>query len=105
MVKNKISTQVIIVGAGPAGAGTSIYLTKAGIPHVILEKEVFPRDKVCGDSCSRRTGYVLRKANPQWLEEIFQQSEQFTPTRGAMFMSPNGKALSIPFSRNNLPPG
>ena len=50
-----IKTQVIIVGAGPAGAATSIFLSKAGISHVILEKEKFPRDKVCGDACGGKT--------------------------------------------------
>ncbi len=50
-----LNTQVIIIGAGPAGAGTSIFLTKAGISHVIIEKENFPRDKICGDACSGKT--------------------------------------------------
>ncbi len=38
-----LNTQVIIIGAGPAGAGTSVFLTKAGIPHIVIEKEIFPR--------------------------------------------------------------
>ena len=71
MSVQKLETKAIIIGAGPAGAGTSIYLTQAGIPHVIIEKETFPRDKVCGDACSGKTAFVLRKANPGWLQEIF----------------------------------
>ncbi|MEJ7738092.1 MAG: NAD(P)/FAD-dependent oxidoreductase [Chitinophagaceae bacterium] len=103
MTPIKIETPVIIIGAGPAGAGVSIYLTKAGIPHVILEKESFPRDKICGDACSGKTAFVLRKANPQWLAEIFQQGEQFLPSHGIIFVAPNGKALSIPYKADRQP--
>lgn len=91
------------MGAGPAGAGTSIYLTMAGIPHVILEKEAFPRDKVCGDACSGKTAFVLRKANPEWLEEIFRQEDKFMPSNGIVFVAPNGKALNIPYNPNRAP--
>jgi len=101
----KIRTQVIIVGAGPAGAAASIFLSKAEIPHLILEKEKFPRDKVCGDACGGKTAFVLRKADPHWMQEIFQQSTQYMPTHGALFFSPDGRSLSIPFSRNNVLPG
>lgn len=41
--------QVIVVGAGPAGSATAYHLAKAGVDVVILEKNSFPRDKVCGD--------------------------------------------------------
>lgn len=99
----QLETSVIIVGAGPAGAGTSIYLSKAGIPHVIIEKETFPRDKVCGDACSGKTAFVLRKANPEWLQEIFQDEKSFTPSHGIVFVAPNGKALNIPYNPNRQP--
>lgn len=101
----KIKTQVIVVGAGPAGAAASIFLSKAGIYHLILEKERFPRDKVCGDACGGKTGFVLRKADQQWIREIFETSNQYTPSHGALFFSPDGKSLSIPFSRKNVPDG
>jgi len=98
-----IETTAIILGAGPAGAGTSIYLSKASIPHIIIEKDLFPRDKVCGDACSGKTAFVLRKANPEWMQEIFRQSEKFTPSHGIVFVAPNGKPLNIPFNPNKQP--
>ena len=36
-------TDVLIIGAGPAGAVASAYLNKNGINVLVLEKEVFPR--------------------------------------------------------------
>ncbi len=40
--------QVIIVGAGPAGAYLAYLLATAGIKTLVLEKERFPRYKPCG---------------------------------------------------------
>jgi geranylgeranyl reductase family protein len=40
---------VIVVGAGPAGAATAFHLARAGIDVLMLDAASFPRDKVCGD--------------------------------------------------------
>ena len=46
---------VIIAGAGPAGATTAYYLkrTNPALRVALLDKATFPRDKFCGDAwCS-----------------------------------------------------
>jgi len=45
---------VIVVGAGPAGAAAAYHLASAGIDVLLLEKSAFPRDKVCGDGLTPR---------------------------------------------------
>lgn len=40
---------VVVVGAGPAGAICSLYLAKRGYKVLVVEKQRFPRNKVCGD--------------------------------------------------------
>jgi geranylgeranyl reductase family protein len=45
---------VIVVGAGPAGATVSHYLAKQGLQVLTLEKTAFPREKVCGDGLTPR---------------------------------------------------
>jgi flavin-dependent dehydrogenase len=39
----------LIVGAGPAGAATAIWLAQAGWRVVLVEKHAYPRNKVCGE--------------------------------------------------------
>ncbi|MEA1876975.1 MAG: FAD-dependent monooxygenase, partial [Bacteroidota bacterium] len=45
----KDDSQILIVGAGPAGIATALFLAKKGIPSKLIDKEFFPRDKICGD--------------------------------------------------------
>ncbi|MFY9241909.1 MAG: FAD-dependent monooxygenase [Polaribacter sp.] len=44
-----IKTDVCIIGAEPAGASTALMLAQLKIPHYIIDKANFPRDKTCGD--------------------------------------------------------
>src|SRR5438067_1076768 len=40
---------VAIVGSGPAGASCAAFCAMAGLRTLLLEREKFPREKVCGD--------------------------------------------------------
>lgn len=95
-MQNEISP-VVIIGCGPAGVSASIFLSKQGINHVVLEKDKFPRDKICGDGFSGKTCFVLRKANLDYIEEIFEKDQEFLPTHGIRFSAPNSNFIDIPF--------
>jgi len=53
--------QVIIVGAGPAGAACAKILHEAGIAVLILEKEKLPRNKICSGVLFGQTQELLQK--------------------------------------------
>ncbi len=44
-----IVADVVVVGAGPAGAATAYHLASLGVEVAVLDKATFPRDKICGD--------------------------------------------------------
>lgn len=50
---------VVIIGSGPAGAYCAYSLAKYGIKVLIIDKEKFPRDKVCGGGISQKTIDIL----------------------------------------------
>ena len=48
-IKQSNDYDVLIIGAGPAGAVAAFYLARAGHKVCLVDKQCFPRDKVCGD--------------------------------------------------------
>ena len=51
----------IIVGAGPAGSSAAIYCSKVGLNTLLLDKSIFPRDKICGDALSGKSVKILEE--------------------------------------------
>jgi menaquinone-9 beta-reductase len=102
-------TDIVIIGAGPAGCSTSLFLAKQGIPHTIIDKAIFPRDKVCGDALSGKSVFVLNQLDPEIIPSFDRQKGQFMESWGVKFVAPNGKSIDIPFksdlSQEKLPPG
>jgi len=52
MLRAAPSADVVVVGAGPAGAATAILLAGDGYQVILLDRARFPRDKVCGEYLS-----------------------------------------------------
>jgi flavin-dependent dehydrogenase len=68
-----IETQICIVGAGPAGLSVAMNLNKLGVDCVLIDKEQFPRDKVCGDSFNGQVTHLLNRLDPNYLKEMEEQ--------------------------------
>lgn len=43
------SCDVLVIGAGPAGASAACALAQRGVSVIVADQRAFPRDKVCGD--------------------------------------------------------
>ena len=52
---------VAIVGGGPAGSACAIVCAQNGLRTIVLEREKFPREKVCGDCLNPACWPVLRR--------------------------------------------
>src|SRR4029450_10457394 len=54
-------TDVLIVGAGPAGCVAAIVLARAGVRVQLIDRARFPRPKLCGDTINPGTLAMLRR--------------------------------------------
>jgi len=54
-----LTTEVLVVGGGPAGAAAGYWLAKLGHDVTIIERKAFPREKTCGDGLTPRAVYHL----------------------------------------------
>lgn len=55
------AAEVVVVGAGPAGAAAAITLADRGRSVVLIDQSQFPRDKPCGDALWGRAVKILRE--------------------------------------------
>ncbi len=62
------ATDVLVVGAGPAGSATAAWLARLGVDVLLTDAAVFPRDKTCGDGLTPRAiGELERLGLGDWL--------------------------------------
>jgi menaquinone-9 beta-reductase len=52
LIGRRRDADVAIVGAGPGGAALAAILSRAGLDVALIDRDTFPRDKVCGDFLS-----------------------------------------------------
>jgi geranylgeranyl reductase family protein len=62
------TTDVLVVGAGPAGSAAATWAARLGLDTVLVDAAVFPRDKTCGDGLTPRAiGELQRLGLEDWL--------------------------------------
>lgn len=91
------ATDVVIVGAGPAGVTASLLLCQAQVPHVLVDKAVFPRDKVDGNVHGKKVIEVLNRLDPAYFPELMARGDQVLGGNAARVFTPNGKSFSLRF--------
>jgi flavin-dependent dehydrogenase len=90
-IENRKS-KIVVVGAGPAGASLSIRLAKKGFEVCLVEREKFPRQKLCGEFISPEC--LRHFEDLEVLDEMLSVGgERITET---IFYAPNGKSVAVP---------
>jgi len=83
-----MSPDVLIVGGGPAGSIAALVLARAGVGVTILDRAVFPRDKLCGDSVN--PGAMALLARHGLAAEV---EGRAVPVSGMLVTGPGGAAV------------
>src|SRR5688572_26494258 len=96
MTARPTSTDVLVVGAGPAGSAAAAWSARLGLDVVLADAAVFPRDKTCGDGLTpRAVGELQRLGIEDWLRAR-------TVNRGLRAHG-FGQTLHLPWPGGTLP--
>ena len=91
-----LGTDVLVVGAGPAGAATAAWCARAGLDVVLADAAVFPRDKPCGDGLTPRAVAELHRLGlGGWLRTC--------PVNWGLRATGFGRQLYLPWPGGSLP--
>jgi len=83
-----VTTDVIIVGAGPAGAATAILLAEHGLSVRLLDRARFPRPKICGEYLSPEAPRLLDR-----LGALKAVDGVASALKGMRITAPDGRTL------------
>ncbi len=89
---------LIIVGGGPAGASAALYAHRQGLKTLLIEKDKFPRDKICGDALSGKSVAILQELD--LLDKVRALPGAFIQT--IVFGSPEHTHLRVDLQEHDL---
>lgn len=92
---------VIISGAGPAGCTAALALGSSGLRVALIEKERFPREKVCGDAIPAYVPKVLNTINPEYAV-AFKGLGEKEAADACRFVAPDRKTIELKFPENGF---
>jgi geranylgeranyl reductase family protein len=88
----KQSHDVIVVGAGPAGATLAYELAKRGIGVLVLEKEKLPRYKCCAGGVTSKAAKLLNFDISEVVEDVIYEAN-FTFNLGSSYLGQHSQPL------------
>jgi len=97
-LKRDLQTEVLVVGAGPAGCVAALELARQGIDVLVVDRSQFPREKICGDG--------LLEDSLRTLESVGLSSavkEKAHTIRSILFVAPNGTECELEGDFYTLP--
>jgi geranylgeranyl reductase family protein len=85
-----MTADVLVIGAGPAGAAAAITLARRGIDVLLVDKAAFPRNKVCGDALIPDALAALAALG--LTDEVLPDAR---PVNGIAAYAPGGRAVDL----------
>ena len=91
-----LKAEVCIIGAGPAGSTTSLFLSKYGIKSILIDKQSFPKNKVCGEGIRGQVENVLKLIDAKLVKKFNELSKQLDNLKVTLS---SGFSLTTSFSK------
>ena len=92
---------LLIAGAGPAGCTLALNLAQKGLHIAIIEKDFFPRNKICGDALSGKVLSVMKRLPGSIYDDFLKEVDKI-PSWGIRFTAPNHHSIDIPFLTDRI---
>lgn len=92
---------IIICGAGPAGSTCALALEASGLRVALIDKQGFPRDKICGDAVAPYVPNVLNTIHPKH-KAAFEQFKEKETVRTLRIVAPNQKKIDLNFPKKGV---
>lgn len=96
VIEQNLSFDIVIVGAGPAGCAAALTLKNSGLKVALLDKDTFPRDKICGDAVNGFVPQLMKRLLPE-DSQAFAKLEAKQAITGFRLMSPDMHVLEADF--------
>jgi geranylgeranyl reductase family protein len=87
------TVDVLVVGAGPAGAAAGVAARRRGLDVLVVDKATFPRDKTCGDGLTTAALRLLEQLGVD-LREL----PGYMAVRETVLVAPDGRRVSLPLA-------
>src|SRR5437016_4382048 len=87
------AVDVLVVGAGPAGAAAGLAARRRGLDVLVVDKASFPRDKTCGDG--------LTTAALRLIEQLgvdLRTLPGYMAVRETVLVGPDGRRVALPLA-------
>jgi len=97
---NKLNYEVVVVGSGPAGAFTAALLAGKNHDVLLLDKDDFPRDKICGDALPAKALELLYTAGMGEAIDAAFKNGNIYPLKSMRLVSPKGHQRSYPLIKS-----
>jgi geranylgeranyl reductase family protein len=97
-LKQDLQTEVLVVGAGPAGCVAAMELARQGTDVLVVDRSQFPREKICGDGLLEDSLRILESLG---LSSLIK--EKAHTIRSILFVAPNGTECELEGDFYTLP--
>jgi geranylgeranyl reductase family protein len=98
----KRERDVIVVGAGPAGATTATILAQKGYDVLLLDRASFPRDKTCGDAVPADVVNIMYRLGMEEKVKAAEARGELYPLTHMLLVSPKRHSLQAEFRKGEL---